>query len=167
MLEQTHLDAFGWALHCCGGRREEASDLLHSVYVRVLQQKASFDGRSSFKTWLFAVIRKSAWKRKLTGWRMVQRFTELITDVPHSGAGPDSAVLRSEIRSRIERLLGTLSARQQQVLRLVFYHGLTIEESARVLGIGLGSARTHYERGKHRLSEALEREGLSHELARG
>ncbi len=167
MLEQTHLDAFGWALHCCDGRREDASDLLHSVYVRILQQKASFDGRSSFKTWLFAVIRKSAWKRRMVGWRMVERFVELIPDVPHSGAGPDSAVLRSELRSKIESLLGTLSARQQQVLRLVFYHGLTIEESARVLGIGLGSARTHYERGKSRLSEAIEREGLSHELARG
>jgi hypothetical protein len=34
---------------------------------------------------------------------------------------------------------------QQEVLPLVFYQDLTITESARALGISLGSARTHFE----------------------
>jgi RNA polymerase sigma-70 factor (ECF subfamily) len=165
VMEQTHLDAFGWALHCCDGDREEAADLLQSVYVRILERRAPFDGRSSFKTWLFAVIRKSSLKRRRLGWRMLRSFVSVLSDIPHKGVSPDSAVLRSELQSKLEALLRELSARQQQVLRLVFYHGLTIEESARVLGIGLGSARTHYERGKGRLSQAMEREGLSDELS--
>jgi RNA polymerase sigma-70 factor (ECF subfamily) len=41
------------------------------------------------------------------------------------------------------------------VLHLVFYQDLSISEAAVIMGVSLGSARTHYERGKARLRELL------------
>jgi len=57
-LESLHPDSFGWALACCDRRREDAEDLLHDVYMMVLEDDARFEGRSTFKTWLFGVIRR-------------------------------------------------------------------------------------------------------------
>src|SRR6266849_10739080 len=59
-LEAHHVESFGWALSCCRRRHDEAENVLQLSYVKVLSGKAVFDGRSSFKTWLFAVIRKTA-----------------------------------------------------------------------------------------------------------
>src|SRR5712691_11804447 len=59
-LEAHHGESYGWALSCCRRRRDEAENVLQLVYVKVLSGKAVFDGKSSFKTWLFAVIRKTA-----------------------------------------------------------------------------------------------------------
>ena len=53
------------------------------------------------------------------------------------------------------RALNQLSVQQQQVLHLVFYQECTIEEAAEVMRISLGTARTHYERGKRHLRERL------------
>jgi RNA polymerase sigma-70 factor (ECF subfamily) len=54
--------------------------------------------------------------------------------------------------------MARLPERQRQVLHLVFYQDLTIAQAADVMGVSLGTARTHYERGKKRLRELLEGE---------
>jgi RNA polymerase sigma-70 factor (ECF subfamily) len=62
--------------------------------------------------------------------------------------------------SPLPAALATLATRQREVLELVFGHDMTIEEAARILGISLGSARVHYERGKRRLRRELGEERL-------
>jgi RNA polymerase sigma-70 factor (ECF subfamily) len=59
------------------------------------------------------------------------------------------------------RALGQLAERQREVLHLVFYQELTIEQAAGVMHISIGTARTHYERGKARLRELLASERAS------
>lgn len=164
-LEEQHASAFSWSLHCCRGDRDEAEDVLQTVYVKVLQGGARFEGQSSFRTWLFAVIRFTAYEGRRTVARWLRRGA-LLAGMAVEAGGSTSAFDRlcadEELR-RIERLLTGLSARQREVLRLVFCHDLTIEEAAEVMGVTLGSARVHYQRGKERLRKALER----HELAEG
>src|SRR5438874_3179378 len=59
-LERLHSASFGWALSCCRRDRTEAEEVLQTVYLKILEGKACYRGESSLKTWLFAVIRKTA-----------------------------------------------------------------------------------------------------------
>jgi RNA polymerase sigma-70 factor (ECF subfamily) len=149
-IEQLHDRSFAWALACCGWRREEASEVLQTAYLKVLDGRARFDGRASFKTWLFSVIRNTAADRRRRSWLTtlgLDRLWQLRIERP---TRPDD-----EQGTRVRASLRRLAARQREVLELVFYQDLTIEEAAQVMGVSVGTARVHYERGKRRLGEWL------------
>lgn len=158
MMEKNHVSAFGWALHCCGGDRDEALDVLHSAYVSILEKEArDFSGRSSFRTWLFSVIRNTAVQHRSRIHRRINRFQALVFKPDPAAAREEKGLHDSDSRNRIMKLMGGLSSRQKQVLQLVFYHDLTIEEAAEIMGVSVGSARTHYTRGKKRIRAAMEK----------
>jgi RNA polymerase sigma factor (sigma-70 family) len=152
-LAALHPQCFGWAMACCGQRRQDAEDVLHDVYAGVLDNGLRFDGRSTLRTWLFGVIaRKTRSRLRRDRLRALLGVTHAARiDTPAPAPSPDDGVVASERRERTRRALGELPARQREVILLVFYHDLTIEEAAKVMNVSLGTARVHYERGKKRL----------------
>lgn len=151
LVAASHEENFAWALGCCGRNRRDAEEVLQTVYLKVLDGRAHFDGRSTLRTWLFAVIRRTAAQHRRTAW-LHRRRTEPLVEVP----AVEEATAEDDGRVEdLTRALKRLSRRQREVLLLVFYHDHTIEQAAEILGIGLGSARTHYERGKARLRALL------------
>ena len=164
-LERLHGPSFGWALSCCRRDRAEAEEVLQTVYLKILEGKARYRGESNLKTWLFAVIRKTAIteqrKSLLRALKSIPRANST-TERSSFAAEPAAAFERSEVRERFQRALECLPARQQEALHLVFYEDLSLREAADVMGVSIGSARQHYERGKKRLRESLDREEVDY-----
>jgi RNA polymerase sigma-70 factor, ECF subfamily len=157
-LEMCHLESYGWALSCCLRNPADADSVLQTVYVKVLEGKARFDGRAAFKTWLFSVIRKTAADNRRR--QLLYRFKLISYEQGAARAArepdPYETLYRSEVQELFRRALAALPRRQQEVLQLVFYHDLSLAEAAAVMAISLGSARTHYERGKKQLRKWME-----------
>jgi RNA polymerase sigma factor (sigma-70 family) len=156
-LERLHAESFAWALGCCRRDRPEAEDVLQEAYLKILEGRARFLGRSSLKTFFFSVIRGTASEhRRRALWR---RFLPLTgeDDGLRREPLPDEPPAADAVERRIfvGRGLQALARRQREVLTLVFGHGLTVEESAATLGISIGSARVHYQRGKARMAVLL------------
>jgi RNA polymerase sigma factor (sigma-70 family) len=169
-LAELHAASYGWALACCGRDASAAADVLQQAYWKVLEGKARFDERSLLKTWFFAVIRWTAAEQRRSVVRWLRRSpgaggaggTGAAGDereAPASSSGkPDRATERSESAARLSRALAALAPRQREVLHLVFYEELSVADAATVMGVSVGSARQHYDRGKKRLKELLDDE---------
>ena len=156
-LEELHRSSFAWAVSCCRGDRQEAEDVLQVAYLEVLSGRARFGGRSTLKTWLFAVIRKTAWARARRR-RLRRGLLSRWGGEGSSRAVETSGEQRLERRRQagaIREALHDLSPKQRQVLELVFYHGLTVREAATAMGVSAGTASLHYARGKARLSRRI------------
>jgi RNA polymerase sigma factor (sigma-70 family) len=158
-LEPLHAEAYGWAVHCCEGSHADASDVLQNAYLKVLQSKATWQGRATLKTWWFGVIRLSAKEE-----RRRRRFRESLPgevlrlcfhEVTPPPVPPPCSIELDETARELRACLKQLPARQAEILHLVFYQDLTLSEAAEIRGVSLGSARTHYDRAKTRLRELL------------
>jgi len=161
-LERYHSASYGWALACCAHDRAQADDVLQTVYVKVLEGRARYDGRSAFKTWLFAVIRKTAagaWRHHLFHARHLTLQEEDVSFAVDES--PEEVFERTQRLARLREALAALPDRQRQALHLVFYEEMSIREAAAVMGVSLGTARVHYERGKKRLRQRLEETEVS------
>ena len=156
-LIARHDDAFAWALNCCQRNRSDAEEVLQTTYLKVLEGRARFDHRSTFTTWLFGVIRLTAAdQRRRRFWRdLVAERVAAEESLREPAPAADTDLEHAQRRASLERALAALPRRQREVLLLVFYHELTVEDAARVMSIGAGSARQHYARGKERLREVL------------
>lgn len=153
-LERLHEESFGWALSCCHWDHSSAEDTLQTAYVRVVSGRARFEGRSAFRTWLFGVIRRVSQEQYRRHRVRGARTTELdaVGEAPIAvHHDPVDDLVQQESNERLLETLNQLPDRQREVLHLVFYEDLTIAEAAEVMGVSLGSARTHYDRGKKRM----------------
>jgi len=148
-LAAMHDELFGWAMSRVGFDREDAEDLVQQTYVELLSGRAVFDGESSLKTFTFRVLHNLA----TTGFRRlaVRRRYAALTVVDVDERAFDDGVNTDRVWSAVMRL----PARQRDVIELVFCRELTVDEAASVMGIGAGSARTHYARAKERLADWL------------
>jgi RNA polymerase sigma-70 factor (ECF subfamily) len=155
LLKEHHKESYIWALRCCRGNKDEAKEALQESYLKALEGRAKFNGQSEFKTWLFAVIKITLadMRRK----RVIEEIKNLeIGELLNRLTLRPSPDLESEnMHKQLLKSLSELSFRQEQILRLVFYHGFTIEEAATIMDISVGSARTHYERGKNNLRSKI------------
>jgi RNA polymerase sigma-70 factor (ECF subfamily) len=156
-LQALHPATFGWALDCCRRNRAEAEDVLQASYVKILSGAARFDGRSSLKTFVFGVIRTTAADERRRRWiRRLALARWLETRPAGSRAtSPEASARESEQSRRLLAALSTLPRRQRELLHLVFYQDCTVKEASRVLRISVGTARTHFDRGKKKLRQVL------------
>lgn len=161
-LERLHESSWAWALTCCRQDKEHAQEALSGAYLKVLEGRAKYEARSALKTWFFSVIRFTAIEQRRSGARrleLLKRWFEA-NDEGAQPCWPDERASVMQQRAQVKEALSTLSKRQREVLELVFYHDMTLEEAAQVLALPVGTVRTHYARGKKqmlaRLSPALD-----------
>ncbi|REG92027.1 RNA polymerase sigma factor [Algoriphagus antarcticus] len=145
ILKAHHRDAYLWARQCCSFEDEMAKDVLQQAYLKILEGQAKLKDASKAKTWLFSIIRYTA----IDELRKAGKVVSLSDSY-------DPVEIQEEIDSTdYEEIIKHLPEMQREVILMVFYHQMTIAQSAEILQIGLGTARTHYDRGKKKLKELI------------
>lgn len=137
LYEQYHNDVFKFLIYLTRDR-DQAEDLMHEVYVRVLRAYAGFEGKSSEKTWLFSIaknvaidhFRKNSVRRK----HAYDKFDWEISELVSTNKSPEEfSVIKEEMKELLEAL-DTCTGDQKMVIHMRFIHDLSIAESADILG---------------------------------
>jgi RNA polymerase sigma-70 factor (ECF subfamily) len=140
------------------GNEADALDALQEGFVKALTRLQSFEGRSSFKTWLLRVVSNAA----LDLGRQRGRREAISLDGaegrelvhPRLLAADDAGrrLEQADLRTLLDQALASLSEAQRQTFVLHADAGLSYREVAEVMGISIGTvmSRLYYARQKLR-----------------
>jgi len=93
-------------------------------------------------------VRRILYTENVSGWRRRRHVSETLTDGYDAPA--DDAPDR-DLHLALEQALGRLTPKQRRVLVLRYYEDLTEVETARVLGIGVGTVKSTHRQALRRL----------------
>lgn len=157
-VQEFHRESYMWCLCCCNYDKEMAKDVLQNVYLKIYEGSALYKEKSGLKTWLFSVI-------KYTSIDLMRKQSKHLEELSQAHYQiPEREKEGNEKENAFMKILESLSVQQREVLTLAFYHDLTLEEIAPLLKISIGSARTHYERGKENFKKRLIKYNLHTEI---
>lgn len=133
-----------------------AEDLLSETFLKAIYALSTFQGRSSVKTWLFAIARNT-WLGHLRKKGIELTYDELFQEYVRDGI--EEEVIQRQVIQRIEALLQEKDERTRRVIEMRM-NGYPYGEISQALGISESSARVIDFRVKKWIREQLEREGL-------
>ena len=147
------------------GHAEDAADLTQEVFLKVWQGLPSFQGDSTFSTWLYRLVsnacvdllRRDGRRRASAGPSLDDE--ELNLDVPDPAPSPQDAAERQELREEIERGLSALSPEHREVLILREIHQLRYDEIADSLSLDVGTVKSRISRARKQLRNFLLKSG--------
>ena len=143
---------------------QSAEDVVQEAWLGMLSGLARFEGRSSLRTWTFAILVNRARTRGAREARTVPRSpledaaeepTRTWFSLAQRDNTPESAVLSREILLQLDRAMSVLPPRQRQVVTMREISGMSAEEVCAALGISAANQRVLLHRARAALRAAL------------
>ena len=101
--------------------------------------------------WLFGVARRVLANRR----RSESRATALHERLARHGRAPEPVALSAEVDDRVQRALAGLGQRDRELLMLIAWEGLRVNQAAQALGVRAGTLAVRLHRARQRLARAL------------
>lgn len=111
---------------------ESSEDMAQEAFSRILLQPHGWSGRSSFSTYLFAILKNLCLDELRWRSRWQNRAPQQ-SDPPDPSPTPEEALTRQLERERVTALLEQLSPDYRAALLLREYHGLSYAEIAEIM----------------------------------
>lgn len=139
--------------------RDEAlvEDLLQETLLRIAGGLSGFDGRSSLKTWAFAIAARVAidhFRRR----GVLPSASELsdVADVPDGARSPDEILAVEQMNDCVRNIIASLPDTYREAILLHHFNDLSAHEAAEVCGCTESNAKVRIHRGRTALKKALE-----------
>ncbi len=149
-------------------QEQDAEDVTQQTFLSVLENLGGFRGEASFSTWLLRIATHAALKiiRKRKGLDTIplEEATEAadgLETVPHPEyiadwrRSPEELVHRNEIRRLLDEALARLDEKHRLVFLLRDVEGLSVKETADVLGLSEANIKVRLLRARLQLRELL------------
>ncbi len=149
-LYRTHFDGVRRVLLTMTGIPSVAEELTQESFLKGWDKLATFSLRSSFKTWIYSIAINVGrdWLRTHKNHQVSKVFesSSLETSTPEQKA--------------VQEALLMVGASERELLVLTYYEGMTLEETAKILNIPVGTVKSRLHTSKSELRVILLKKGF-------
>ena len=117
----------------------DADDVVQRSLLRAWDKRGQYDeNRGTASAWLLAIVVDQSRAMRRASARRADVLSKVLPADEAASGSEDSAVRRLDI----EAALHTLARRQRLAIELHYFLGLTLEETAQVMGVRIGTAKS-------------------------
>ncbi len=131
----------------------QADDVLQDSLIVVWNRAGTFRGTSRLKAWLLGIVHHTAMKVLRHPSNPIT--AEMIDTLKDECGIPEEQVQHRETANRLRSGMAQLSPEHRAVLDLVFYQGLSLQETADVAGCPVGTVKSRLSYARNRLKGLL------------
>jgi len=157
-LASRHAAAlYRFTVRVCGGERE-AEDALQDGLLAAWRGAATFRGESAARTWLYQVVVNACRRRhrRRAGEPAEIEGEEAAAAVAADESGPEERVSARQAARALDAALAELAPEAREVLMLRDVEGLSGDETAAALGLGLAAMKSRLHRARLDLKARVE-----------
>lgn len=146
------------------GNPQDAEDVLQETFIKAFRNLRTFEGRSSFATWLYRIASNEA-LMSLRRLKPEALSVDATVETPDGEQDPveiadwcclpEDELLSAEAREYLDKAIGQLSATLRVVFLLRDIEGLSVRETAEALNISEAAVKTRLLRARLQLRENL------------
>jgi len=149
--------AFVWrSLRRLGVHDRLLDDAAKDVFIVVHRRLGEFEGRSTLKSWLFAIARRVAHDHRRRVGRK-ERTEELPETVADHGATPAAGAERAEAVRVLHEILGSLDDDKREVFMLAELEQMTVPEIADAIGANVNTVYSRLRVARQAFEQAVSR----------
>lgn len=149
------------------GDREDALDLAQEAFFNAWRGLSSFQGNSSFSTWVYRLasnacidfLRKRKRRQQGESPHSLDDEEAPLPEPADPRGSPEEELERRELRRAVERGLQALPDHHRQVLVMRELSGMSYQEIGAVLDLDLGTVKSRIARARLALKKFLVQEG--------
>lgn len=137
-----------------------AEDIVQDVFLKAFEHQEKFRGEADYKTYLVRMtINRSHDILRSWSYRNFV-LTNTFTSLFQSGKSAEEAVIAENDNSELATLVLTLKPKYREVIFLYYYQDYDVKEIASLLQVSVNTVKTRLARGRMRLKEKMNDEGV-------
>jgi len=132
--------------------QEEARDVAQEAFFKAYRSLRTFKPGAKFSTWIFSITYHACCDRLA---RRKRYSNEELPERADQAAGPEAEAIASDEARRLRAAIEALPEKYRTVITLYHLQGRQYDEIAQVLGMPMGTVKTHLFRAKEQLRRLL------------
>jgi RNA polymerase sigma-70 factor (ECF subfamily) len=153
LYDRQHVRVFRFVTRLVGDATA-AEDIVSETFMDVWRQAGRFEGRSAVSTWILSIARFKALsaRRRRQDLELDEKVAATVAD---RACTPEQAMLETDCTAQLRDCLTKLTPEHREIVDLVYYHDMTIEDVAEIIQVPKNTVKTRMFHARRRLALLL------------